>query len=172
MPSDSDLAPILGDAGAPVIGHLPELMRFGRAAALLQYARYGPVSWTSAFGRRIVFLSGPDATQLALANKDKAFSTSGWKFFMEKFFQRGIKLMDFDESAGDTRSGDQGGVAPSRPDSPAGQGDSQGHHGAWSPSPGAYNRRDQSSGQSLRPAVLDRADDIRPGAIQCRTAGG
>jgi cytochrome P450 len=72
-------------------------MRFGREYALQRYAEYGPVSWMGAFGRRIVTLSGPDATQAALVNKDKAFSQEGWKFFIERFFHRGLMLLDFGE---------------------------------------------------------------------------
>jgi cytochrome P450 len=50
-----------------------------------------------AFGRRIVNLSGPAATQIALVNTDKAFSQDGWKFFIENFFPRGLMLLDFGE---------------------------------------------------------------------------
>ncbi|MFI7000092.1 cytochrome P450 [Nocardia sp. NPDC050175] len=97
VPDGIGLEPIRGDAGMPVLGHSLEMLRFGRAAMLRQYDEYGPVSWTSIFGRRVIILSGPDATQAALVNKGKAFSTEGWKFFMEKFFERGIMLMDFGE---------------------------------------------------------------------------
>jgi len=96
-PAGSDLLPIMGDAGAPLIGHSLDSMRFGRDYGLQRYADYGPVSWMGAFGRRIVTLSGPDATQVALVNKDKAFSQEGWKFFIERFFHRGLMLLDFGE---------------------------------------------------------------------------
>jgi cytochrome P450 len=96
-PAGSGLLPVLGDAGAPVIGHSLDFMRFGLDFALRRYATYGPVSWMGAFGQRIVSLSGPEATQIALVNKDKAFSQEGWKFFIEKFFHRGLMLLDFGE---------------------------------------------------------------------------
>jgi cytochrome P450 len=96
-PAGSGLKPILGDAGAPLIGHSLDFMRFGLEWAFRSYERYGPVTWTSAFGRRIIGLSGPEATQIALVNKDKAFSQEGWKFFIENFFPRGLMLMDFGE---------------------------------------------------------------------------
>jgi cytochrome P450 len=96
-PAGSGLKPILGDAGAPLIGHSIDFMRFGREYSLQRYENYGPVSWMGAFGRRIVGLAGPDATQIALVNKDKAFSQEGWKFFIEKFFHRGLMLLDFGE---------------------------------------------------------------------------
>ncbi|AEK41411.1 cytochrome P450 [Amycolatopsis mediterranei S699] len=96
-PAGSGLKPVLGDAGPPVVGHMLEMMRFGPAFGLRRYELYGPVSWTGGFGRRIVALSGPEATQIALVNKDKAFSQEGWKFFIEKFFERGLMLMDFGE---------------------------------------------------------------------------
>jgi cytochrome P450 len=72
-------------------------MRFGVTHALHRYRKFGPVSWMGAFGRRIVNLSGPEATQIALVNKDKAFSQAGWKFFIENFFPRGLMLLDFGE---------------------------------------------------------------------------
>ncbi|GAA1975864.1 cytochrome P450 [Amycolatopsis minnesotensis] len=96
-PPGSGLKPVLGDAGPPVIGHAVNFMRFGIPFGLHRYETYGPVSWMGAFGRRIVTLSGPDATQAALVNKDKAFSQEGWKFFIERFFDRGLMLLDFGE---------------------------------------------------------------------------
>jgi cytochrome P450 len=96
-PAGSGLLPILGDAGAPVIGHSLDFMRFGRDYALRRHENYGPVSWMRAFGRQIVNLSGPEATQIALVNKDKAFSQEGWQFFIERFFSRGLMLLDFGE---------------------------------------------------------------------------
>ncbi|HKN52727.1 MAG TPA: cytochrome P450, partial [Amycolatopsis sp.] len=96
-PAGSGLKPVLGDDGPPVVGHMVEMMRFGVEFGLRRYQLYGPVSWTAGFGRRIVALAGPEATQIALVNKDKAFSQEGWKFFIERFFERGLMLMDFGE---------------------------------------------------------------------------
>ncbi|WP_236791171.1 cytochrome P450 [Amycolatopsis sp. GM8] len=96
-PPGSGLEPVLGDAGAPLIGHTLDSMRFGVDFALHQYETYGPVSWMGSFGQRIVVLSGPEATQVALVNRDKAFSQEGWKFFIERFFHRGLMLLDFEE---------------------------------------------------------------------------
>ncbi|WP_200834621.1 cytochrome P450 [Amycolatopsis alkalitolerans] len=96
-PPGSGLKPVLGDAGLPVIGHALDSMRFGVDFALRQYETYGPVSWMGSFGQRFVVLSGPEATQAALVNKDKAFSQEGWKFFIERFFHRGLMLLDFEE---------------------------------------------------------------------------
>jgi len=70
-PSGTTLSPILGDAGAPIVGHLPEMMRFGPDYSRRLHDEYGPVCWQSAFGRRFVVLSGPDATQIALVNKTR-----------------------------------------------------------------------------------------------------
>ncbi|PXY19095.1 cytochrome P450 [Prauserella muralis] len=96
-PPGSGLKPVLGDAGPPVIGHTLRLMRYGVDYGLRRYERYGPVWWSGAFGRRIVTLTGAEATQLALVNKDKAFSQEGWRFFIERFFHRGLMLLDFGE---------------------------------------------------------------------------
>ncbi|ANN16877.1 cytochrome P450 [Amycolatopsis orientalis] len=96
-PAPPGLKPVLGDEGPPVIGHALDFMRFGIEFGLKRHETYGPVSWMGAFGRRIVALSGPEATQIALVNKDKAFSQEGWKFFIEQFFDRGLMLLDFGE---------------------------------------------------------------------------
>ncbi|WP_312867522.1 cytochrome P450 [Amycolatopsis pithecellobii] len=96
-PAGSGLKPVLGDAGAPLLGHTLDSMRFGVDFALHRYETYGPVSWLGIFGRRFVMLAGPEATQVALANKDKAFSQEAWRFFLDRFFYRGLMLLDFDE---------------------------------------------------------------------------
>ncbi|HKS49930.1 MAG TPA: cytochrome P450 [Amycolatopsis sp.] len=96
-PPGSGLKPVLGDAGAPLVGHTLDSMRFGVDFALSRYEKYGPVSWVGAFGQRFVLLGGPDATQVALVNKDKAFSQDGWRHFLDAFFHRGLMLLDFEE---------------------------------------------------------------------------
>ncbi|RSN39694.1 cytochrome P450 [Amycolatopsis sp. WAC 04197] len=97
-PAPAGLKPVLGDAGAPLIGHTLDYMRFGRDFTLKRYEMYGPVSWMGSFGTRLVTITGPEATQIALVNKDKAFSSQeGWKFFIERFFERGLMLFDFGE---------------------------------------------------------------------------
>lgn len=96
-PQGSGLSPVLGDAGPPLIGHTLDAMRFGTEYGLRRFDRYGPVWWASAFGKRIVTATGADATQAVLVNKDKAFSQEGWKFFIERFFPRGLMLLDFEE---------------------------------------------------------------------------
>nr|WP_200862790.1 cytochrome P450 [Amycolatopsis orientalis] len=96
-PAGSGLKPVLGDDGPPLIGHTLDGMRFGLDFSLRRFEQFGPVSWMGVFGQRIVTLSGPEATQTALVNKDKAFSQEGWKFFIERFFERGLMLLDFGE---------------------------------------------------------------------------
>jgi cytochrome P450 len=48
-------------------------------------------------GAPVVTALGPDATEAILVNKDKAFSQSGWTYFIGPFFRRGLMLLDFDE---------------------------------------------------------------------------
>ncbi len=81
-PVGSGMSPILGDAGAPVVGHPLEGMRFGPEYSRRLYRECGQVPWQGAFGRKFVVLSGPDATQIAMVHKDKAISQEGWKFLM------------------------------------------------------------------------------------------
>ncbi|GAB3001346.1 cytochrome P450 [Amycolatopsis acidiphila] len=96
-PSGSDLRPIRGDYGTPLVGHVLDYIRFGTDFARERYDRYGPVTWMGAFGTRIATVAGPEATQLVLTNKDKAFSQAGWTFLIDQFFHRGLMLLDFDE---------------------------------------------------------------------------
>lgn len=96
-PPGSGLRPVPGDGGLPFLGHALESMRLGPRFARARYEQYGPVQWSGMFGFRIVGVAGPDATQVVLTNKDKAFSQSGWEFFIGPFFNRGLMLLDFEE---------------------------------------------------------------------------
>jgi cytochrome P450 len=91
------LKPVAGDSGIPLLGHGVEMLRLGMNYAMKRYRSHGPVSWVSAFGVKVVSASGPDATQEVLANRDKAYSQTGWEYFIGPFFNRGLMLLDFDE---------------------------------------------------------------------------
>ncbi|MDV6014072.1 cytochrome P450 [Haloechinothrix sp. LS1_15] len=96
-PAGSGLQPVPGDFGAPMVGHSLRLMRYGFDFGMRRYERYGPVSWMGVLGTRMVALAGPEATQVALVNRDKVFSQEGWHFFIDRFFHRGLMLLDFGE---------------------------------------------------------------------------
>jgi cytochrome P450 len=92
------LSAIPGDRGLPLIGYSLTMLRDPLGFARWRYERFGPVSWTSGFGIRIVGAVGPDAAESVLVNRDKAFSNGhGWEYFIGPFFRRGIMLLDFDE---------------------------------------------------------------------------
>ncbi|MBM7776197.1 cytochrome P450 [Actinokineospora baliensis] len=91
------LKPVMGDSGWPVLGHTVPMLRRGVDLQLERYRRYGPVSWANMFGTKMVAAVGPEAAREVFVNKDKAFSQDGWAFFLEKFFPRGLMLLDFDE---------------------------------------------------------------------------
>ena len=97
LPRGSGLEPVLGEAGLPVLGKTLGFMRRGPALSLEQYRRFGPVSWTNIFGMRMVLALGPEAAQAVLVNKDKAYSQSGWEWFIGPFFKRGLMLLDGEE---------------------------------------------------------------------------
>lgn len=96
-PPGSGLEPVMGEPGLPLLGKTLSFLRRGPALSLEQYAKFGPVSWTSSFGMRIVTLIGPEACQVALVNRNKKFSQSGWKWFIGPFFRRGLMLLDGEE---------------------------------------------------------------------------
>ncbi len=96
-PAGSGLKPVLGDFGLPFIGHTLAHMRHPVDFALARYRRLGPVSWGGMLGRRVAAAAGPDATQVVLVNKDRVYSQQGWATLIDRFFHRGLMLLDFDE---------------------------------------------------------------------------
>ncbi|MBJ8348645.1 cytochrome P450 [Antrihabitans sp. YC2-6] len=63
-----------------------------------RYRRFGSVSWTGMLGTRSVLVVGPDAIEVVVNNRDKAFANGpGWEYFIGPFFNRGIMLLDFEE---------------------------------------------------------------------------
>jgi cytochrome P450 len=97
-PPGSGLAPIMGDPSVPVIGKTLGFLQRTLQLCREQHERFGTVSWTSAFGARMVLVLGPDAIGTVLTNRDKAFSNKeGWDYLIGPFFERGVMLMDFEE---------------------------------------------------------------------------
>lgn len=93
-----ELKPVPGNAGIPLVGHAAAL--FGDPLTLMRsrYERYGPVSWMRFMGRRMVVALGPDAAEVVLRNRDRAFANGpGWAFWIGPFFERGLMLLDGDE---------------------------------------------------------------------------
>jgi cytochrome P450 len=97
-PPGSGLRPILGDHGAPLVGHSFDVMGNGLQWARDRLAKYGTVSWFGGFGLRPIAVIGPEGIGEVLTNRDRAFSNEeGWGYFIGAFFERGVMLMDFDE---------------------------------------------------------------------------
>jgi cytochrome P450 len=98
VPAGSALKPVPGDRGLPVIGLSLALMRDPITQMRARFDQYGPVSWASLFGIRMVQMIGPEANEFVLRNRDDLFSNNqGWDYFIGKFFHRGIMLLDFEE---------------------------------------------------------------------------
>lgn len=84
--------------GIPVLSQTFDFLFKPLSSGLAMYERHGPVIRGNAFGLKSVALGGPEAVELVLRNPDQAFSNhQGWAFFIEKFFHRGLMLLDFDE---------------------------------------------------------------------------
>ncbi|WP_214367562.1 cytochrome P450 [Pseudonocardia sp. H11422] len=96
-PPGSGLLPVLGDQGLPFLGHTPRYIRYGSDFTRRRFEQYGPVSWMGTPGGRFVVAAGPQASREVLANADKAFSQEAWRFTVDRFFHRGLMLLDFDE---------------------------------------------------------------------------
>ncbi|MGI9123477.1 MAG: cytochrome P450, partial [Mycobacterium sp.] len=96
-PAGSDLTPVLGNDGLPLMGHLIEIFRGGPDYVLEMDRRNGPVYYSKTPALNAVAALGPDATQEVFSNKNKDFSTVAWQDVIGPFFDRGLLLMDFDE---------------------------------------------------------------------------
>lgn len=97
-PAGSDLKPVMGDFGAPFLGHALESLSDPLQVTMDRFERFGPVSWSGMVGLKVVNVVGPDALERVWMNKDKAFSSElGWDPMIGAFFHRGIMLMDFEE---------------------------------------------------------------------------
>ncbi|MGI5203722.1 cytochrome P450 [Spirillospora sp. CA-108201] len=97
-PQGSDLKPVPGVPGVPYIGSTLAVMRDPIGMARKRYAEYGPVAWGWLLGQRTVTVHGPEAAEVVLVNRDKAFANGpAWSYFIGPFFNRGIMLLDFEE---------------------------------------------------------------------------
>lgn len=96
-PPGSDLKPILGDSGLPVLGHIIELFRQGPDFPLHLYNTRGPITYADSPALPAIVALGPDATQTIFANRNKDFSQQGWLPVIGPFFDRGLMMLDFDE---------------------------------------------------------------------------
>lgn len=97
-PADSQLRPIPGRSGPPLVGSALEYIRDPLAMMQKRWDRFGELSWFTMIGRRWVAVLGPDACQEVLQNKDRAFVNSdGWSALIGPFFHGGLMLLDSDE---------------------------------------------------------------------------
>lgn len=97
-PPGSGLRPVMGDAGAPVLGHTLELFFDLLDSSLARNARFGPVNWARNPIGPVVAVSGPEASEEVLRNPRRDFANGpGWEALIGPFFHGGLMLRDFDE---------------------------------------------------------------------------
>jgi cytochrome P450 len=91
-------AEIPGRKGLPLIGETFRFLRDQQGWARERYDRYGPVSSTILVGQKWYVLLGPDALDVALVNRDKAFEAGpAWGYINGAFFRGGLAYLDADE---------------------------------------------------------------------------
>ncbi|MGZ4587236.1 MAG: cytochrome P450 [Mycobacteriaceae bacterium] len=96
-PAGSDLKVVRG----PGTNGLVQVLRlrrniFDEAAGLR--AEFGDLALLKAFGIKIVYAQGPEAADVILANRDRAYASGpAWEYLIGPFFRRGLMLLDFDE---------------------------------------------------------------------------
>ncbi|MEN7344206.1 MAG: cytochrome P450 [Pseudomonadota bacterium] len=96
--ANNQVTDIPGEDGLPYFGVAREFLTRPREMGKRMRAAYGSVYRTRFLGQRSVMLSGADALQLVLLDRDKNFSSQmGWHHSLGRLFFRGLMLLDFDE---------------------------------------------------------------------------
>jgi cytochrome P450 len=96
-PAGSGLKPVIGST-TPGLVQVLKLRQDPFAYAQANQAKFGDVTFMNVFGTTVVSCAGPDAAERILMNKDRAFANGpAWGYFIDKFFHRGVMLLDFDE---------------------------------------------------------------------------
>ena len=89
---------IPGERGLPIFGHTFKILKDPEAFHAYMKSKYGPVYRSNSFFRDSVSLSGADAAEFLLMDKERNFSSEkGWAPYIGRLFPRGLMLMDFDE---------------------------------------------------------------------------
>ncbi|WP_022674003.1 cytochrome P450 [Novosphingopyxis baekryungensis] len=99
------MASIPGEDGLPFLGATLEILRDPAAFSARMIAQYGSVYRVKSFGFDTIALSGAEANELVLFDRDKLFSSEqGWGPMLNLLFPRGLMLMDFDRHRVDRRA--------------------------------------------------------------------
>ena len=82
----------------PLVGATLAYFHDPLATLRFNYDQFGPVSDYRFIGRPWTMVLGPDACEIVLQNRDKAFENAGgWSYLIGPFFDRGLMLLDFEE---------------------------------------------------------------------------
>ena len=104
-PTDADVAHIPGEKGWPLVGNTFTQLADPHAFTQRMIDAYGKVYKVHSFGGWNIALTGAEANELVLFNKDKIFSsTQGWGPVLDQLFPRGLMLIDFDHHRVDRRA--------------------------------------------------------------------
>lgn len=97
MSTKARLAHIPGPRPRPLVGHTLDVIRDAFGFCSRVEAEYGPVYKIHNLGKWRVYLSGPDALEFVLNDREQLFSVKqGWEM-IERLFSGGILLRDFDD---------------------------------------------------------------------------
>lgn len=104
-PADSGLEPVRGDPGWPLLGwSLTVLYRGPLPFYSQRRERYGRLSWSRLFGRRVLTVASADAIETVLRNADGHWSNrDGWDWLIGPFFDGGLMLLDDPQHRRDRR---------------------------------------------------------------------
>jgi cytochrome P450 len=94
-PGSQALAHIPGEAGLPVLGAMPEILRDPLRFSLRMAAAYGPIYRFKAFGNWHLHVAGPDAHERVLFDQGSLFSArEGWGQVVEPLFPGALLVKD------------------------------------------------------------------------------
>lgn len=97
-PPGSNLAPVMGQFGPPVIGYSVSAINGHLSFSRALTNRYGDILWFGLMGRKVVIVVGPEMTEELLLDRDHVFSAKdGYDFMIGPFFKKGLLLRDFED---------------------------------------------------------------------------
>jgi cytochrome P450 len=87
-----------GERGLPLVGETLRILKDPVSTAVRLHQKHGPVYWSNAFGMTSIVVSGPEALRAVFTDPTSAYSNGqAWEFYIGKFFERGLMLLDFAE---------------------------------------------------------------------------
>ncbi len=94
-----------GEDGLPFFGNTFKQLKDPHAFEAAMVEKHGPVYRNNSFGGRYIRLTGAEANELVMFDRDKVFSSEqGWGPVLNLLFPNGLMLMDFEKHRADRKT--------------------------------------------------------------------